>query len=99
MSKGGPKESLTTLVPVLRLSGHEDSVRCIWVTPNDEVVTGSDDHTARQWDLRGQCVKTFSGHNGPVTSICCSDTHMFTGSEDATALMWTLSDGLQEHEE
>ena len=25
-------------------------------------------------------MKTFSGHNGPVTSICCSDTQMFTGS-------------------
>jgi Ca2+-binding EF-hand superfamily protein len=93
------KENLTSLVPVLSFEGHEDHVRCIWVTPNDEVVTGSDDHTARQWDLRGNCVKTFRGHNGPVTSICCSDTNMFTGSADSTALMWFLSEDCAEHEE
>jgi len=56
------------------------------------VISGSDDGTARLWDLEGNEVNVFKGHNGAVQSIDIAPDgeHLLTSSADATARIWPL---------
>mmetsp|Transcript_18742 Transcript_18742/g.30815 ORF Transcript_18742/g.30815 Transcript_18742/m.30815 type:complete len:340 (-) Transcript_18742:702-1721(-) len=56
------------------------------------LVSGSDDNTARTWDLRVRgCTQTLA-HKYPVTSVCFNDpaSHVITGSLDNEIKVWDL---------
>jgi len=57
------------------------------------VLTGSEDHLARLWDLSGNMVQVFEGHKFPVTSVAFApdENTVLTGSEDGTARLWDFS--------
>jgi WD40 repeat protein len=60
------------------------------------VLTGSDDHTARLWDVQtGQEVRQFVGHTDQVWSVTFSPDgrYVLTGSYDLTARLWDISTG------
>jgi hypothetical protein len=60
------------------------------------LATGSNDHTARLWDLNsGQTVAIFRGHSDRVQSVAFSPDGRWlaTGSDDATARLWDLDSG------
>jgi WD40 repeat protein len=82
-----------------RLNAHINSVKAVAVSPNGRVLaTGSDDHTARLWDIsnfhRPSPLSTLTGHTNYVSSVAFSpDGHtLATGSDDHTARLWDVSD-------
>jgi WD40 repeat protein len=58
------------------------------------VVTGSDDSTARVWDLSGAtpAATVLEGHRGHVRSVAFSPDgkRVVTGSDDKTARVWDI---------
>ena len=58
-------------------------------------ITGSDDHTARVWDLTnsGSSPRVLSGHTNWVLSVALTADGKWalTGSRDNTARLWDLS--------
>jgi len=58
------------------------------------VVTGSQDKTARVWDLEtGQCKAVCTGHRGVILCIEASANHVYTGSVDTTVRVWDAKTG------
>ena len=63
---------------------------------NHWLVTGSDDSTARVWDLTAEERPAgpiiLRGHEGPIRAVAISpDNHwLVTGSDDNTARLWNL---------
>ncbi|XP_053395858.1 phospholipase A-2-activating protein-like [Mercenaria mercenaria] len=87
-----------------QIFGHEKDVRAVTaaILPENAIVSGSRDLTARVWVpiegengfQEGHCM---SGHSNFVASVCClppDDKHphglIFTGSNDSTILAFTL---------
>jgi WD40 repeat protein len=60
------------------------------------IATASDDGTAKLWDLQGNCLVTFTGHNDSVRSVSFSPTGdtIATASQDGTAKLWDLQGNL-----
>jgi WD40 repeat protein len=53
------------------------------------VATSSFDGTARIWSLeQGKAIQTLSGHQGPVSDICCSPGRTVTVGHDGTVRIW-----------
>jgi WD40 repeat protein len=79
------------------LLGHLGPIESVAFSPNGErVVTGSDDHTARVWDLSGAtpAASVLKGHSGRVNSAAFGPDgkRVVTGSDDGTARVWDLSE-------
>ena len=44
------------------------------------------------WDIETlECIKTLSGHSGPVRTLVYSGGRMFSGSYDKTVRVWDVS--------
>ena len=75
--------------------GHTGKVSCVAFCSIDGkayILTGSEDNTAKLWDMNGKELQTFKGHNGAITSVAFSSKNkqVLTGSEDGTAKLWEL---------
>jgi len=60
------------------------------------VFSGSRDKTIKMWDVStGENIKTFTGHEGWVTTVVISADrrYIFSGSRDKTIKMWNISTG------
>ncbi len=73
---------------------HDNTVKTAVFSPDGlQILTASEDGTAKRWDLNGTLLKTY-GHNGsPVTSAVFSPdgTRVLTASRDGTAKQWDLN--------
>ena len=78
------------------LEGHLSSVNSVAFSPDGKrLATGSDDNTAKIWDLQsGKIVLTLKGHSA-VNSVAFSPDgkKLATGSDDNTAKIWDLQSG------
>jgi WD40 repeat protein len=56
------------------------------------IATASDDKTARLWNLQGQQIQEFKGHQGTVLSVSFSPDGktIATASDDKTARLWPV---------
>jgi WD40 repeat protein len=80
------------------LTGHTGCVYSVCVSSDGKhVVTGSDDNTAKIWDIKtGELVHTLSGHTSSILSVCVSpdgNNYVVTGSVDNTAKIWDIKTG------
>ncbi|MEO0348638.1 MAG: hypothetical protein AAF282_01155, partial [Cyanobacteria bacterium P01_A01_bin.15] len=59
----------------------------------DQLATSGADGTARLWDLNGNEIAQFEGHQGPVLQVAFSPTgdQLATSGEDGTARLWDLA--------
>ncbi|CAN5478508.1 hypothetical protein BH10BAC2_BH10BAC2_22760 [soil metagenome] len=55
-------------------------------------LTGSNDGIARLWNLNGEMINEFRGHNDSVISVALSPSgdSILTGSKDSTARLWNM---------
>jgi len=79
------------------LQGHENAITAVAFSPdNRRFVSGSEDKTARIWDMNAENTAAKStilrGHEGAITALAISqDGHwLATGSGDTTARVWDL---------
>ena len=85
--------------PISRLiiKGHENWVNTVCFSPNGKtILTGSDDKTARLWNLNGNLLQVFKGHEDRISSVCFSPDgkSILTGSDDKSARLWDLNGNL-----
>jgi WD40 repeat protein len=80
---------------VRTLSGHTGNVYSVAVTADGRIVSGSDDHTVRVWDLAtGKLVRILTGHTGAVYSVVVTeDGRIVSGSSDDSVRVWDLATG------
>ena len=87
-----------TTIPCLHtLTGHTDFINSVAISSdNKTVVTGSDDGTAKIWDINsGQGLHTLTGHTKFINSVAISsdNTTVVTGSDDTTVKIWDIQTG------
>jgi len=91
----------TTGSQVAILSGHIWEVNSLDVLSDVALlVSGSKDHTIKQWDLQtGGVIKTLHGHTGSVLSVSISADHatIASVSSDATLRLWDIWTGECHH--
>ena len=90
--------SLTTLeAPPLEFRGHTADLWNVDFSPDGRyLATGSDDKTARLWDVStGETIRIFSGHTGEIYGVFFSPNGktLLTGSADQTARLWDVATG------
>jgi WD40 repeat protein len=79
------------------VSRHESNIISVSFSPDGKrILTGSQDSTARLWDLQGNLLQLFKGHQGIVFSVTFSPDGktILTGSLDKTARLWDLRGNL-----
>eukprot|EP01083_Nonionella_stella_P294128 1000111_1 len=72
---------------------HEDSVNVVCFKSEHIFVTGSDDFSAKLWDLRkmSESVRSFQGHIDAVKNVeFFKDSHVLTSSFDGSVRLWDL---------
>lgn len=96
---------VSTRAEITRLTGHQAPVLSIAFSDDvTRIATGSQDATARLWDISGlqnggTAPELFavSGHTGAVTVVAFGSNPslptLFTGSQDSNIIEWSLSNG------
>ncbi|MDE0935259.1 MAG: serine/threonine protein kinase [Mariniblastus sp.] len=77
---------------------HSDSVlTAMSLSPTGKLMTcGYSDNSVLVWELENsKLIKSFSGHDGPVKSVCFSNNEesVLSASDDNTAILWDLDGG------
>jgi len=82
--------------PIRLLTGHVSDVTCCrWHDNASLFITGSDDRTARMWDIRsGNCVRLFRGISNISSIVCSPAGGMVAGGADNGIIhLWDASSG------
>jgi len=80
---------------VQTLAGHTGVVRCVTLTHNGHIVSGSVDRTLKIWSpSTGECLQTLAGHTHWVKCVTLTDNgDIVSGSWDNTLKIWEPSTG------
>jgi serine/threonine protein kinase/WD40 repeat protein len=79
------------------LRGHREDVELVAVSPDGtHVATGSDDATARWWNLADHTFVELRGHTGPVEAFAMSPdgNYLATAGTDHDVWLWELGSGM-----
>lgn len=78
-------ECLTTF------KGHKDCIRSIAVVSDTEFLSASNDASVREWNIKGELMKEFYGHDNYIYSITniLKGQEFATCSEDRTVRVWS----------
>eukprot|EP00607_Mallomonas_marina_P002326 CAMPEP_0182424096 /NCGR_PEP_ID=MMETSP1167-20130531/10246_1 /TAXON_ID=2988 /ORGANISM="Mallomonas Sp, Strain CCMP3275" /LENGTH=460 /DNA_ID=CAMNT_0024603639 /DNA_START=957 /DNA_END=2339 /DNA_ORIENTATION=+ len=78
--------------PCVVLSGHMDTICCLFVASNGDIFSGSDDRTIRQWRKNGNkydTLRVFRGHTGTVRCmVMMPNDVLVSGSYERTLRVW-----------
>jgi len=92
-----PEQAEPLAVLERELTGHEDWVRSVAVSPDGTwAASGSDDRTVKIWELEtGACRTTLQGHRSGVNSVAITPDgeRIVSGSQDNTICVWDAVDG------
>lgn len=82
---------------LMDFDGHTSQVNAIATCVDRQILlSGSDDHTLRVWDLiTGACKFVLAGHAGHVRDLAVQDNLMVSVAEDATIRAWDITVGTQ----
>ena len=86
---------VSSMVAVVKLTGHTDSCRAAIFASEEVAVTGSDDTTVRVWSIPdGACLRTLPGHTAYVLGLAMSPNQEYVVSTamDRTVKLWRTSD-------
>ncbi|RNA32811.1 Fis family transcriptional regulator [Brachionus plicatilis] len=86
----------SNIINIKHLVGHTDSVIRLCVVGDDYLLSGSRDATIKYWKISTlECIRTFVGHKGFVTSVkfLNTSTMFVSGSDDTTLKLWDLESG------
>jgi WD40 repeat protein/serine/threonine protein kinase len=78
------------------LRGHTQDIELVAVTSDGAyVITGSDDSTARMWNLADGTSIELAGHDGPIEAMALSDngTYLATAGTDGDVRLWEIPSG------
>eukprot|EP00698_Gefionella_okellyi_P002831 TRINITY_DN12703_c0_g1_i1.p1 TRINITY_DN12703_c0_g1~~TRINITY_DN12703_c0_g1_i1.p1 ORF type:complete len:843 (-),score=163.51 TRINITY_DN12703_c0_g1_i1:1125-3653(-) len=81
---------------VKSLKGHRDAVLTVQLS-RGQIISSSRDATVRIWDSNsGHCLRTLSGHEGPVEVVCvdAAQRRVFSASWDTTVKVWDMHSGM-----
>ncbi|MFV9504686.1 MAG: WD40 repeat domain-containing serine/threonine protein kinase [Oscillochloridaceae bacterium umkhey_bin13] len=82
--------------PIEVLSGHNGPVHCLAFSPQAPIIaTGSEDRTARLWDVRlGSQMPALLDHRAGIAGLCYSPdgTILATGTHDGRICLWRVAD-------
>lgn len=75
---------------IATLKGHTDCIRAIAVISDTDFLSASNDASIRQWNVKGELIKEFSGHENYIYSITNIGRALefVTCSEDRTVRFW-----------
>ena len=75
--------------------GHTERITTVTFSPDSKwVLSGSDDKTAKLWNIQGNLLKTFPGHPYPMESVAFSQDgkKVLLNSRDKTEI-WDMQNG------
>lgn len=92
---GMEEENELRLLPeigTLELQGHEGTVTCLTLTPNnDHVISGGEDEYVCVWHLSsGQCLFRHHVHKNVVNCVASSNSVAVSGSSDGSLIFWDI---------
>ena len=71
------------------LEGHQDIVTTVAITPEGNIISGSDDTTVKVWSPQGTFLHTLQGHQDIVTTVAITpEGNIVSGSYDNTVKVW-----------
>ena len=71
------------------LEGHQDYVWTLAITPEGNIISGSDDTTVKVWSPQGTFLHTLQGHQDIVTTVAITpEGNIVSGSYDNTVKVW-----------
>ncbi|XP_050730616.1 WD repeat-containing protein 86-like [Eriocheir sinensis] len=89
---GGTTSKNVRKWPRETLCDHDGGINCMAASEDGSLlVTGSEDKTARLWELGGQetsCLGIMRGHSNYISCVTVMDTFILTGSADSTLRKW-----------
>jgi len=96
LAESTPRASIRDLsrfnaVSVVQFDGHHGLIQCVAFSGDGrQVLTGSQDGSARLWTVTGQPLRVFKGHRAGLSSVGFSPNARWvvTGSEDGTVKVW-----------
>ncbi|HLO87946.1 MAG TPA: serine/threonine-protein kinase [Nostocaceae cyanobacterium] len=91
-----PQKIGKNITLVKTLSGHEDRVLSVVITPDGKMIASSGDRVIRLWNLiTGEEVAELTGHSQRVNVIVLSPDGqtLISGSDDKTIKVWNLATG------
>ena len=70
-------------------------VNCVIQLTDGTLVSGSDDATIKQWNIKtGECLRTLEGHTNDVSCLWpMMDGRVMSGSTDKSARIWNMKTG------
>uniref|UniRef100_A0A6B2LG85 Uncharacterized protein n=1 Tax=Arcella intermedia TaxID=1963864 RepID=A0A6B2LG85_9EUKA len=80
--------SLESLECKLTFTGHKKPISCVKFLDDHSIVSGSQDHTLRIWDIRTGACTVLYGHTKEVLCMAFHRDLVITGSADGTVRFW-----------